>query len=139
MSKKSIQYLFTLMIFFVAFLTFAPDIFAQNKNYGLYETSKTVFGQNAVDKSHPAVIVGLIIRYVLTLLGVVFFVLVFRAGILWMTARGNSEDVEHAKSLLINASIGLVIVLAAYAITTFAVNQIIDSITPQETDNTDYE
>ena len=121
------------MIFFVAFLTFAPDIFAQNQNYGLYETTKNIFGQNAVDKGHPAVIVGLIIRYILTLLGVVFFVIVCRAGVLWMTAHGNSDDVEHAKSLIINASIGLVVVLAAYAVTTFAVNQIINSISPQET------
>ena len=34
-----------------------------------------------------------------------------------MMARGNEQEVEKAKSLIRNAIIGLVIVLAAYAIT----------------------
>ena len=34
-----------------------------------------------------------------------------------MIARGNEQQVEKAKSIIINAIIGLVIVMAAYAIT----------------------
>jgi hypothetical protein len=41
------------------------------------------------------------------------------AGISWMTANGNEQTVTTAKQMIVNASIGLVIVFAAYAITSF--------------------
>ena len=40
-------------------------------------------------------------------------------GFVWMTARGNTQAVDTAKDLIYSAVIGLIIVLAAYAITTF--------------------
>ena len=42
------------------------------------------------------------------------------AGFLWMTASGNSEQVEKATGILKMAIIGLIIVMAAYSITYFA-------------------
>jgi len=39
------------------------------------------------------------------------------AGYLWMLARGNEQEVEKAKNIIIYAVIGLVVVLSAYAIT----------------------
>jgi len=42
------------------------------------------------------------------------------AGFLWMTAGGVEENVTKAKSLLMQAVIGLAIVLSAYSITIFA-------------------
>ena len=53
------------------------------------------------------------------LLAVIFLGMMLYAGYNWMTAMGDSEKVTKAKDTLITASIGLVIVLAAYAITTF--------------------
>jgi hypothetical protein len=47
------------------------------------------------------------------------------AGILWMTAQGNEQQVSKAKNLLINATIGLIITLAAYAITSFIGTEIL--------------
>ena len=38
---------------------------------------------------------------------------------MWMTAQGDSGQVTKAKDLLINALIGLIIITAAYSITTF--------------------
>ncbi|MFA5076050.1 MAG: hypothetical protein WC480_01385 [Patescibacteria group bacterium] len=62
-------------------------------------------------------IIALILSVVLSTLGAIFLILVLYAGILWMTAGGNQEQVTKAKKLLINATIGLTIVLSAYAIT----------------------
>ena len=42
-------------------------------------------------------------------------------GYLWMTARGNEEEVTKAKNLIKAAIIGLIIVLAAYAISIFVI------------------
>jgi hypothetical protein len=44
---------------------------------------------------------------------------------MWMTAQGNSAQVDKAKDLLINAVIGLVIVTAAYSITSFVGTSIV--------------
>jgi tetrahydromethanopterin S-methyltransferase subunit B len=69
-------------------------------------------------------ITGAIITSVLSLMGVLFLILAIYGGYAWMTARGNEEAVEKAKDTLTNAIIGLVIVLAAYAISYFVLSQI---------------
>lgn len=69
-------------------------------------------------------IIGFIISLVLQLIGVVFLVMAIYAGYSWMMARGNEEMVEKAKNTLTNAIIGIVIVMAAYAISYFILSQI---------------
>jgi ABC-type nickel/cobalt efflux system permease component RcnA len=73
--------------------------------------------------------IGKIIYIILSFLGIIFVVLTVYAGFLWMTAGGNEETVKKAKKWLENAVIGLVIILAAYAITSFVISQIIKSTT----------
>src|SRR3989338_10644917 len=60
---------------------------------------------------------GIIIKSLLGLLGVAFFILMLYGGFIWMKARGNEKEVEKAKNILTDAIIGIVIVAAAYAIT----------------------
>ncbi len=62
---------------------------------------------------------GQIIGVILSFVGVLFLILMIYAGILWMTASGNEQQVAKAKGLLMNAVIGIVIVFSAYALTTF--------------------
>ena len=61
--------------------------------------------------------VGNMIKGGLSAVGLIFFILIFYGGFSWMIARGNEQKVEKAKNTVIAASIGLVIVLASYAIT----------------------
>lgn len=68
---------------------------------------------------------GQLIGTVLSFVGVLFFVLMIYAGVLWMVSQGNEQQVSKAKTLLRDAIIGLIIVLAAYALTTFLGNAII--------------
>ena len=44
-----------------------------------------------------------------------------------MIAQGNEQEVEKAKQVIVAAVIGLIIVLAAYAITRFIGNALTDS------------
>lgn len=69
-------------------------------------------------------IIGAIIKIVLGLMGAIFLVLAIYGGYTWMMARGNEEMVEKAKNTLTNAIIGIVIVMAAYAISYFILSQI---------------
>jgi len=84
-------------------------------NAAKYDTANVKSG--AISTSSIA---GGIIRIFLSLLGVIFILLMLYGGYLWMTARGNQEQVTKAKELMTSAIIGLVIVIAAYAITYFA-------------------
>jgi len=62
---------------------------------------------------------GTVVGAGLAFIGVLFFILIIYGGLLWMTARGNESQVEKAKDLIQAAIIGLIIVLAAYAITAY--------------------
>jgi len=64
-------------------------------------------------------LIGKYIGYILSFLGIIFFVLMIYAGFLWMTARGEEAQVEKARTLIYQAVIGLIIVLSAYAITNY--------------------
>src|SRR5574344_327101 len=62
-------------------------------------------------------ILSVLISSILGFLGIIFLFLTIAAGFKWMSARGNEEEVKKAKSSMKNAIIGLLIVIAAYAIT----------------------
>ena len=83
--------------------------------YGGKEVSDTTFAKTIAD----------IIQIALGFLGVIFLVLIVYAGFLWMTAAGNEEKVKKSKDIMIAAVIGVTIVLAAYAITFFVINNLL--------------
>jgi amino acid transporter len=67
-------------------------------------------------------VVAIIIQAFLGLLGIIFIILIISAGFNWMTAGGEEEKVRKAKSTITNAVIGLIIIVASYAITYFVFN-----------------
>ncbi|MBU4347780.1 pilin [Patescibacteria group bacterium] len=69
-------------------------------------------------------IISTIIQTALSFLGIVFLILMIYGGYLWMTARGNEQQVEKAKNLLTAAIVGLIIVLAAYTISYFVIQML---------------
>ncbi|GEM_PF-1087926 len=92
-------------------------------------------GINQVDQSVALpsadirVIVGRIIRVVLSLLGIVALLLVLWGGFQWMSANGEEEKILDAKRNLINSAIGLAIIVSAWSITTFVLNAILNATT----------
>lgn len=71
------------------------------------------------------VIVGRIINVVLGFLGIVLLFYFLYGGFKWMTSGGESEGVEEAKTMIRNAVIGLVIVMASYALSNFVLGQLV--------------
>lgn len=61
--------------------------------------------------------IGEAIAVALSLAGIMFFILMVYAGIRWLVSRGNEEEIKKAQGTIIAASIGLVIILSAYALT----------------------
>jgi cation transporter-like permease len=75
------------------------------------------------DSGDVQTIVGKVINAALTMVGMIFLVLMVYAGYLWMTARGEADQVEKAKSIITAAIIGLVLVVSAYAISVFVTSR----------------
>ena len=73
----------------------------------------------------PEIVIGEIIQGAIVVVGVVFGILIVYGGYLWMVARGNEEIVKKSIGILKTAIIGFIIVVAAYAITTFVVERVI--------------
>ena len=69
-------------------------------------------------------VLGMILKTIFSLLGVFFLILMIYGGFLWMTDRGSSQQVEKAQKLITAAVIGMIIVLASYAISYFVLNAI---------------
>jgi amino acid transporter len=85
------------------------------------ETTRTTAGLNDMSVGD---LVANIIGIILSLLGIIFVILIVFAGYRWLVASGNEEAVKKSKDTIKQAIIGLIIVLAAYAITYFVFKQL---------------
>ncbi len=68
-----------------------------------------------------------IIRIGLSLLGIIAVCIILYAGFMWMTSGGNEEKISVAKKTLINATIGLAIIMASFAIVQFILKALSDA------------
>ena len=90
--------------------------------YGLSKTAGRA-GMGTEVSGLP-IIIGGIVGVFLSFLGVIFFVLMIYGGFMWMTARGNETQVEDAKKIITRATIGLLVIMVAHAITWFIISQL---------------
>jgi len=72
-----------------------------------------------------ASIVGIVIQAFLGVLGVLFLVYMLYAGYNWMIAQGDEEKVTKAKDTIQRAIIGLIVTIAAYAISYWVFDRLI--------------
>jgi lysylphosphatidylglycerol synthetase-like protein (DUF2156 family) len=63
-------------------------------------------------------IIGSVINAILTFVGVYLILLFLYAGFKFMVSNGNSDQVKEATKMIRNAIIGLIIIVAAFALTT---------------------
>lgn len=75
------------------------------------------------------VTIARIIRVAMGLLGIVAVVIILIGGFTWMTAGGNEEKVGEAKKWIFAGIIGLAIILSAYAIASFVINNLVNATT----------
>lgn len=105
----------------VGFLLNAGMASAVEKDaYGLEKTAGgTDLPALSISKGTPQSLAETIVKRVLFFVGTIFFLLVLYAGISWMTAGGSTEKVNTAKTILETAIIGLIVIIASYAISTY--------------------
>ena len=63
-----------------------------------------------------------IVKYLMTFLGIIAVIVILYGGFVWLTAGGNEDKVAKAKKLIVAGIIGLIIILASFAIVQFIVN-----------------
>lgn len=113
-------FLFSILLGFHASIVNADD-----DNYGLDKAANEA-GFDTSSSPDVYTISGQIIQYILSFVGVIFLILIIYGGFQWMTARGNEEQVTKAKNLMYNATIGVILILAAYTITYYVINTLIE-------------
>ncbi len=102
-------------------LMIAGRALAQDGNFGLNEFS------NATNLGTDVPFIETIARIIniaLGFLGVLAVGIVIYGGFLWMTARGDAQQIDKAKKVLSGGLIGLAIILASFAIASFVINQL---------------
>lgn len=109
--------------FWLAGLTYADTSsqvingFKQTGDAAGYSTTQDGAPKKEFDAAFSAYVTGLA-----TIMGAFFMILVIYGGWLWLTAQGKEEQVERAKKIIINALIGLAIVISGRIIAEFTLN-----------------
>ncbi len=111
-----------LVVFCFGFVVALPAANALDLGAELNKAGTAAYG--AGKPADISTVIGTIIKAVLGFLGTVALILVIYGGFLWMTAGGNEEKVTKARKLLLNAVVGLIIIVSAYSITTFVIGAI---------------
>lgn len=128
------KYLKTILvvIMMVTVLSFAFAVDAQNvfqdASSNLDTSGKQAFGEGT--QSDLPTLVGNIINGFLMVLGILLTLIIIRGGYMYMTAGGNTDQVDKAKKWIVNGVIGLVLILLAFAISTFVLNNLVQATTP---------
>lgn len=112
-----------------------PSVDPSNFNY---QSEEQYFGANQ-DTGFGGVVPGQtyrdprdlarnIINIILGFLGIIAVIIILLAGFQWMTAGGEEEKVSEARQRLIQGAIGLVLILAAWIIAYFVIDQIVKAV-----------
>ncbi len=88
-------------------------------DYGGTSSSSIGLGDTPLDEA----VVGLI-NVLLGFLGLIAVIIILIGGFRWMTAGGNEDKVAEARKTIFAGIIGLAIILFAWGITTFVVQQL---------------
>ncbi len=136
MLKKKIALLLALIAIFFCLSSIISPVFAASLNDAFkvkdgspddtLDSAADKAGYN-IGKTDIFVFVSKGISIGLSFIGVIFLLLLIYGGYLWMTDRGNEDQVAKAKKLIQAAVIGLIIVVAAYSISWFVINVLTQS------------
>ena len=121
MKKTFSAFILSLLLLFLIGSTASAQLLDTNSNSvkTLGNTTDIAAGRAGMSKISIGALVSQIIQVVLGLLAVIFLILLIIAGFQWMTAAGNEEQIKKSQATMKSAIIGLIIILAAYAITYF--------------------
>ncbi len=128
MKKTIFSFLLFAMVIAPAMM-FALPVAAQDDVLGGSSVSEDPFGKDYAEgiglqaNRTPQEIAASVIQVIMTFLGIVAVVVILLGGFKWMTAAGSEDKVDEAKKLIRAGIIGLVIIIAAWAIASWVIDQ----------------
>ena len=114
---------------FVSAATAPLAAFAQTNPFETAKNQLNTVGGAATGNATPKPleqIIGSIINTVLGFLGILLLCYLLYAGFLWMTSGGSEDNVKKAQTMIKNAIIGLLIIVAAFAISSFVLTSLVN-------------
>jgi len=108
-------------------LVFCVNTVEAAKTYNDADSAlNTVVQKTGIEQTDVFEMFGRTVKIAFLVIGTLFFALMVYAGLLWMTARGEEEQVTKARKTLIAAGIGIFILVGSYAGTMFVQSRIIE-------------
>ena len=124
---KNIQKFASVLAVGASLLTAAPTLAAVPTVSNTELLDPGIGTQLGLSQTDIRITIARIIRVAMSLIGIVMVVLVIYGGFLWMTAGGNDDQIGTAKKIITAAVIGLAIVLSAWAITNFIIDNLVNA------------
>jgi len=117
-----IKRLIAVTVSFAFFLGVVSNVYAIDLGNNYVQNAATKAGYASdTNETTFAETLGVVVQAALSFVGIIFLSLMVYAGYLWMTARGETDQVDKAKRIIIQSIIGLIITVGAYSITAFVV------------------
>lgn len=95
---------------------------AAKNNFGLDYIDNN--GSNVFSKADVPTIVSNVIKIIMGLSATVMLVVIIITGIKFLTSGGDSGKTKQALNTIKNASIGIILIVAAYSLSQFIINNI---------------
>ena len=127
--KRSLLFGLALLLLFSSFVSLALAEEADEDTTVSATTTISAGLENAAEGSYSdtatlTVFIGNLIQALLTATGILFLVLTVWAGIIYMTASGDDTKIKKAKGMIVSALVGLIIIVGAYALTSYVIGAI---------------
>ncbi|MEK7994954.1 MAG: hypothetical protein AAB403_14205 [Planctomycetota bacterium] len=114
-----------------AWLSVVPLVLLPASAYAQLNTAKNLLGDvgngvgTDVTTNNLPKLIGRLISGFLGVLGIIAVVYIIYAGYLWMTDGGDGAKIKKAKAMIGASIVGIVLIIAAYAIAQFVIDIII--------------
>jgi|GEM_PF-1665649 hypothetical protein len=122
---------------FAFFLLAAPSVLFASE---AYETVLSGLNDSAYvagfETTSPLTVIEVIaagVQVLLSLTGLIFLGLIIWAGLRIMFSNGDAGAIKKGRDVIIHALIGIVLILSAYAITTFLFSEVLPGLTGEVT------
>ncbi len=120
----------TSMLCVIIFTTmFASPVFAKKTFQDNGAALKITADKTGIEQTTVPTMFSKIVSVAIGVTGLVYLAFMVYAGFKWMTARGKEEDITKARNTIIAATIGIAVIIGAYAITNFISDQLISQVT----------
>jgi len=79
---------------------------------------------NPIKTINASVVIGRVVRAILLIIGSIALLMFIYGGLMWMTAAGNDTKISKAKNVLVWATLGLIVIAAAYLLVKYVMEAV---------------